>query len=114
MGCWSRAKCAAVQTYPFFLYAFNPTVSFRSQSKCDSFHEGLVFSVHAVINSNEVILGLLLSILQSAGGGAAGSHPLLVGAGLKSGLMPEAGLNCGSPSNDWSGYPFCDQYFRSS
>ena len=67
-----------------------------------SFHDGLVFSVHTVLRWNEAT-GLLTSYTQSFGGGNARLQPGFVGGGAYRGAAPEVGLNCGRPSNDWSG-----------
>ena len=58
-----------------------PRGSLTSQSRWASFHEGLVFSVHSVSSSKEATAGLLAFILQSLGGGNAGSQPGTVGGG---------------------------------
>ena len=58
--------------------------------------------MHTVFRWNEAAL-LLGSYIQSFGGGNAGSQPGFVGGGAYSGAAPEVGLNCGRPSNDWSG-----------
>src|SRR2546429_453382 len=97
-----RAKFAAVSTNP------SPTNvedvgSWRFQSWCASFHEGLVFSMHSLLKWNDGTSGLAPSTWQNGfvlGGmnGNAGSHPGFVGALAGS----AGGLNCARPSNGWS------------
>src|SRR6266550_2466792 len=103
---------AAVHTKPSSV-AVADKGSLRFQSTWLSFHEGLGFSSHIEVILNDSTTGLLALIVQSLpGAGNAGSHPGLVGAGPCSGAAPEAGLNCGRPSKDWSGKPLAAQYWR--
>src|SRR6185312_2872331 len=100
-----RASSAAVRANPSMV-GVGETGSFTFQSTCDSFHDGLGFSVHWETMWKLGTCGLLASILQSTSGlgdglnGNAGSHPIMDATG------PAGLLNCDKPSSGWSGYPF--------
>src|SRR5271163_2987499 len=86
-GWFARASWAAVQTNPLD-NAVAESGSLRFQSTWSSFHDGLGFSTHMETIEKDETAGLLLSVMQSLGGGNAGSQPMLVGAGPCSGAIP--------------------------
>src|SRR6185437_4836206 len=100
-----RASLAAVRTKPSIV-AVGETGSLTFQSTCDSFHDGLGFSVHCEMMWKLGTCGLLASSLQSTSGlgdglkGYDGSQPTI------DATEPVGLLNCGRPSSDWSAYPF--------
>src|SRR5579862_5933079 len=108
-GVMVRASWAAVWTKPSS-FAVEDSGSSRLKSAWLSFQDGLGFSMHMETMGNEPTLGLLLSLMQSLGGkGNPGSQPRFVGTGPFNGGMPDAGLNCGNPSNCWSVIPLAAQ-----
>jgi hypothetical protein len=101
----ARESWAVVQTNPSKVGFIVASVgSLKFQSTWLSFHDGLGFSTHMVCRWNEVT-GCVGSHMQSgevlAGEvkGSAGLQPGFEAAGPCSGAMPDAGLNCGNPSN---------------